>query len=322
MHEGGLRMDNPVRLTISLGLLLLLSATTMSALAVPSANKEQGSVVVETNAMTIKLVGNENVPFYFFWPTNSPSEKYKVQMYQFFEAIDIDQDGTYDQDSDTIVQGSVISLASLDWQFSDIITETDAQGDFVALHFNMTSQTKPGGSNVGSRASFTVQFRSHLFAENEAALKFDVVVEGYEFSNDEAMLVLAHKIFLTNDNNEMKQSENEVQFGNAFFEASDTAEATETGTVKVGVSYASDSDGNDANAMIYLAYSHFSGDLVHDPTIGIGGNTAGQAIEGGIGNEILPRPSKGVLLASSLLATIIFLLIPLITYRFIMRKKH
>jgi len=166
----------------------------------------------------------------------------------------INQDGTYTED-DSRVPDSVQALPDMSWIFSEIETAGDG-----TTHFNITSQG----------AAFTIQFANHF--GTDASLKFDIIIENYEFISDseDAMLVLGFQLLEGESEQETVQSWNRIDFGeNAYFETESTANASGE-TINVGVTKGTD-EGEESLA--YLAYERFDGTLVHDPKIGIDTST-------------------------------------------------
>ena len=333
------RGDDDMKKTI-IGMLLVMaliaSVYASPALSAGNNNKnndhlrheaQNGMVTLETDSIVVQLVGNQEVPFYFFWSTQNPNEKYKLQFYTLFEIIDKNGNGVYDPGNDTLVPNSKVALSSFDWEFSDFKTETDANGTVTAIHFNMTSVS---GSNPRA-SNFTLQIRNHLYADNVSALKFDIVISNYTFKDDNADLVLGFKLILASGGQKMKEHRHQhresLEFGNAYFETNSTAKDKNNTNVPVKMSYGEDMEKHEKNAkMVYLTYEHFTGELVHDPVIGVLSSGSGSSSEQTVGNQkntqqlrLFPTPSRGELLATGIIATMFAIAIPAIIYK--LRKR-
>lgn len=217
-----------------------------------------------------------NVPFFFFWNTAEDSITYKIQFDAMFEVFDQNADGIYNTDTETMIPSTNIPLALYDWNISDVITETK-DSEIIAYHFNLTGSPE----NNPTIGSATIQFRNHISVlGNDSTLKFDVLVNGYEWTNtsNDALLVLSYKL-LSNDpayDGTPKLYGNETKFGNAFFNSTELAynnSGSDTNQVQakmsIGVGDPTDPVSTNADARIYVAYSHFDGDLMHDPILGL-----------------------------------------------------
>jgi hypothetical protein len=223
-------------------------------------NSEKEFVIED---FTIKTSSSGQVPFYFFWNNNQSDSTYRVQFNLIFEAEDVNGDNTFD-DGDNRIAGSVMSLSSLDWEFGEIMNETNSEDEITNIHFNMTGTDNRAGSD-----DFYIQFRNHIDLENnENELKFDIVINNYDWKDDSAILVLGYKIQSThpNFNGETNQNGQTIQFGEGYFESEGTAQ-DDNGTIVSGLSSGSEQGENDP--FIYISYAHFDGELVHDPTIGV-----------------------------------------------------
>ena len=215
-----------------------------------------------------------------------------------------------DLGTDKKVPASDLSLASLTWEFSELITETNSLGDVTAIDFSLNTTT---GSRNPTADDTLIQFDNHIDRDDGAQLKFDVIIDNYEFSSSESILVLGFKIQSQGD---VSQDGQTVSFGDGFFHSEDTA-SDDNGEISVGLSQANE----DGNGKLYLAYEQFTGKMIHDPTIGVGSSPDGGVVEDtdqnlGDDSDVLPKLSKGSLITPTILATIVFLGIPVIIYSF------
>jgi len=251
-----------VRMLFALGAVLMMwfGMVATPIQAAPGHAKANGKVTLNTDNISVEINGNGNVPQFTYWANgDSSNTSYQVKLNSLFEATDMNGDGMFHNGNDTRVPGGGVALASASWNFSDFSTAQN--GD---VNFNLTS----------TNLSFEIQFRFHLSANEQNSLKFDVVINGYSFKNSNAMLVLSFTLLVKdksnqngNDNPDTQDSRNqtrsEVKYGNGYFQSQDTAHDN-NGTVGVGLA-----SGNNGGKRIYIAYQHFNGDLVHDPTLGV-----------------------------------------------------
>jgi hypothetical protein len=293
--------------------LLVLSAT-VSTNAKVDREKKSDNATIETDTLAVDIKGGANVPFFFFWKVGEESTTYKLQLDQIFEAVDDNGNSQYDLGEDTRVPNSFLALSSLFWNFSDFDVVTDFNDVTTELHFNLTSIEHIGNPFDDG---LLVQFRMHITSANDAEFKFDVVIDGYEFSDPEAMLVLGFKLITTGKHDPVKDGDT-VEFGDGYLQSESTA-VDGNETIASGLSTGEE----EGNKKIYVSYEHFEGRMVHDPTIGVqsiqvsDGTTDQSSTQ--VTKNVLPELSKAALFTSSLLAILGFILIPTLVYLFRVR---
>ena len=183
--------------------------------------------------------------------------QYKIQFKQLWEA-------TVDGDKVKKVPGSELSLASLTWNFTTpvVITDSDCAQETT---FNITNID----TSRSRWTAFSLVNHLSMNADNTSSLKFDVLIEEYQWvsSDPSTYLVLIFQLDGPSNSN-VSSDDSSVIVGEAYFNISSTALAFpnpndpgDNYTVTATVDY---QGGN-----IELFYSHFDGSLVHDPTIGI-----------------------------------------------------
>ena len=249
---------------------LALFALTIVGLGVPMANAandtgilyqySNGMVTLETESISIKVMGNDQAPHFMWWNTSDPVTDYKVMFVKMFEATDVDENGVYNPSTSTMI-GEPFTLPTLGWQFTDFTTgEEGAATTEVHFGFNTTS------------GDTTIAINIHIFDETPNQFKFDIIVENWDWSDVEGSLLVV--MFTENDRphaelgdnpdpTPMVQNQNRFTFNNAFFEYAESAEA-DGNLIDVK---ASCGDGN----AIFLAFENFAGEniLVYDPILGI-----------------------------------------------------
>ncbi len=226
----------------------------------PSASPENGNnknVYFENENIAIRITGNENVPQYQFWRpsenlTINETTTYQVKFIKLFEFIDENGDNTYNPENESSVPQSTDALAALAWDFTNITTDTDGM-----VHFNMTS----------SGRDYTIQFNNH-FDPADASIKFDIILEDYEFisNHENASLVLGFHLVSTEKEMNQIQSQHEIQFGeDGFFDVAPHANTTAANvSMPVGLSNAEEGE----NMMAFITFPNFEGNVTLDPTIG------------------------------------------------------
>jgi len=249
----------------------------------PDVEVGSDNIYVENENIAIRVTGGQNVPMYSFWDPAQTETKYDVKFILLFEIIDENQDGNYNPDEDTQVPLSTRALPAMSWLFSEIETADDG-----TTHFNITNQG----------AAFTIQFRNHI--GNDASLKFDIVIENYEFvsESEDVMLVLGFHLLTgeleTEEEEEPVQTGEQITFGeDAYFETEPTAIASGE-TINVGFSHGTE----EGDSLAYVAYERFDGTLVHDPTIGISGGDDDA-------KDLISGPNVGLLVALLSITTIL-----------------
>jgi len=277
-----------------LGVLLMMSIT--SSVAVGTNQGKSDNVQVSTDNLVVQVTGGGNVPMYTFWNVNDNTTKYKVQFSQAFEAQDSTTNGTagaFDHGIDSQVPGSTLALSKLSWGFSNVTNDNNGN-----VNFNLTS------------SDGTFQFRNHLTANNQDSMKFDVLINNYQFKSSDSMLVLAFKVLVQGNSGDSSpdtnQNGNSVAFNNGFFQSADTASAG-SANINVGLT-----TGN--GAMIYLAYQNFNGsNLVHDPTVGVQASASNPTSSDGTGPAL--ASASGTAGLNFLFLSVMAIFVPVAIYR-------
>jgi hypothetical protein len=256
----GLNMFTMPRFALTL---LLSSMVAVQGRLFTPARELAGVEVFENDEFLVEVSGNGNVPKYTFSSKDDPEHKYKVMFQKVFESK-LDQK-----------IGSTISLPSLNWTFG-LDTEDES-----AFWINGTEK------DTGSAKFSKLAFRNVL---KDNSLKFDVIIEGYQFGADADALNLIYKLSnstvaggsvksvqeesLEDGDAPSESTDTKICFNGAngksdqevCFSIVDTATATdgEEEPVDVAVSVSLDN----AEGGIKLQYARFEGDLMHDPTFG------------------------------------------------------
>ena len=199
-----------------------------------------GIVSLTTDDISIKVTGNNQAPHFHWWDPNSPDVDYHVMFVKMFEANDTNADGVFENDTDRVI-GAPFALPTTGWDFSGFEVEEEG-GNTTAVHFNFTTTTEydprpegtgPDYGNLPSMPAFnvSVEVRVHLDMTNPGQMKFDLVVDGWDWTYEESILVLQFTV--TESNHGQLQGEDapsgfqrdgtKFQFENGYFEYNETA---------------------------------------------------------------------------------------------------
>ncbi|MHA1136752.1 MAG: hypothetical protein ACTSSE_09710 [Candidatus Thorarchaeota archaeon] len=273
---------------------LALFALTLVAIGVPLAAAQgssiqyqysAGIVSLTTDDIAIKVTGNNQAPHFHWWDPNTPDVDYHVMFVKMFEANDTDANGAFDNATDHIV-GAPFALPTTDWDFSDFAVDED-DGNITAVHFNFTttSEYNPRPEGVGQdygslpampAFNVTIEVRVHLNLSTPGEMKFDLMVEGWDWTYEDSILVLqftvtesAHGQLQGDDApNGFQRDGTKFQFDEGYFEYEETAFAANN-SLQVKASYG-EGIGMEAGESIYLAFENFGNEtLEYDPILGI-----------------------------------------------------
>lgn len=247
---------------------LALFALTIVGLGVPMANAADntgilyqhsaGIATLETDSIAVRVTGNNQAPHFHWWNLTNPVTDYHVMFVKMFNANDTNADGKYETSVDTIL-GDPFMLPTTGWNFSDFLVIED-EGIATEVHFNFTT--------TESDPSITVCV--HIYADKPNEFKFDVIVDGWDWADEDSILVLMFTLTTSTHGEpgpgltpvEPHKVANKWSFGEAYFEYCETATAAEN-SVEVKSSF------GEGNA-IYLAFENYGDEtLVYDPILGI-----------------------------------------------------
>ncbi len=284
--------------------ILAILATFMIGIAVPAAaaqggpvqyNHSAGIVTLSTDSLEIKVVGIDDSPHFHWWSVSDPTIDYHMRFISLFEANDTDSDGIYTKGTDTLV-GPRFMLPTADWEFSGFETETDGE-NITAVHFNFTSTSgfdpRPNGmdndwSNLPPMSEFDVyvQIRVHIDMDTPSEVKFDVIIDGWNWTYDDSLLVMQFTITESNHGaghpevapGQMHKTGTQFQFENGYMEYEPTALAANN-SLQVKASYG-EGVGLEAGESVYLSFPYFGNEtLVYDPILGVNSATSTSLID-------------------------------------------
>jgi hypothetical protein len=244
-----------------------------------------GIVTLTTDEMSVKVTGNNQAPHFHWWDTNDPTVDYHVMFVKLFEANDTNANSAFDLGTDHIL-GPVFPLPTTGWDFSGFDTD-EVNGSATYVHFNFTTtathdprpETPGGYGNLPALPEFDVmiQIRVHMDLSEPGQFKFDLVIDGWMWSDNESILVLQFTVTESNHGQNQgdrdpygftEKTQSNFTFRNAFMECADEAFAAEN-QVQVMATHG-EGTGAEAGESIYLAFTYFGNDtLEYDPTLGL-----------------------------------------------------
>jgi hypothetical protein len=244
-----------------------------------------GIVTLTTDDIAIKVTGNNQAPHFHWWDPNTPDVDYHVMFVKMFEANDTDANGVFDNATDHMI-GAPFALPTTNWDFSDFEVEED-DGNVTAVHFNFTTTAehdpRPEGigmdyGNLPSLPAFnvTIEIRVHLNLTNPGEMKFDLIVDGWDWTYEDSILVLqftitesAHgQLQGTDAPSGFQRDGTKFQFDAGYFEYEENAYAANN-SLQVKASYG-EGIGMEAGESIYLSFENFGEEtLEYDPILGI-----------------------------------------------------
>jgi len=244
-----------------------------------------GIVTLTTDDIAIKVTGNNQAPHFHWWDPNTPDVDYHVMFVKMFEANDTNADGAFTNGTDHII-GAPFALPTTNWDFSDFKVDEE-DGNTTAVHFNFTTTSehdpRPTGigvdyGNLPSMPAFNVsiKIRVHLNLTTPGEMKFDLIVDGWNWTYEDSILVLQFTV-TESTHGQLQGSDapsgfqrdgTKFQFENGYFQYEETALAANN-TLQVRASYG-EGIGQEAGESIYLAFENFGEDtLEYDPIIGM-----------------------------------------------------
>jgi hypothetical protein len=248
-----------------------------------------GIVSLETDDIAIKVTGNDQAPHFHWWDPNTPDVDYHVMFAKMFEANDVNTNGVYDNGVDTMI-GAPFALPTAGWDFSDFETVEDG-GNTTEVHFNFTTEAtfdpRPEGTgtdygSLPSLPAFDVEIdvNVHMYLDNPGEFKFDLVIEGWNWTYTDSLLVLMFTVTESSHGQDQgdtapsgfQRDGTKFQFENGYFEYNETALAANN-SLQVKASYGDPSGDYSGNA-IFLSFEYFGNEtLEYDPILGVSPST-------------------------------------------------
>lgn len=232
-------------------------------------------VTLVTPAINVRVSTGGNVPHFMFWDPNfvDPNTRltYHVQFYQLIEFNDSNGDGSYTNGTD-VVMAPILGLGRVAWDFSGFLTEED-NGQTTAVHFNFTLDEVQGPGMQYDE--LYMELRCHINTTNDNELKFDIVISGWPWVNNDTHLALRWDLMVQSPGtftyrhaHQYRYENRTFAFDGAYFAYKNSANVGND-TIDVTSSYESHPD----KTMFYLTYENFGDEvLVHDPLIGLDGS--------------------------------------------------
>lgn len=269
---------------------------------------------------TIDADGDAEMKIEYKTGSESVEAELKIVFYEIVEYTDVDADGVYNENADTMLQTykmSDVGYEVIEYTTNDlgaagtehVITIIDTNGIFSFVTHLTETFTTLDGTDL-----------------KPTALKIDIIINNFDYSDDGSKLALFHKIESASKVVDTEESPDEAD-GTATDEQAIVASAGglfafyswyETADIdgaSTGV-LSSFEEVTDTEQKLYLNYEH-GASIVHDPKLGINIGTDGAT---GQIPGVLPDISKAVLYGTTLLATMMFLAIPVSVHFYRKRK--
>ena len=244
-----------------------------------------GIVSLETDDISIKVTGNDQAPHFHWWDPNTPDVDYHVMFVRMFEANDTNANGIFDNDTDVMI-GAPFALPTAGWDFGGFET-VGVDGNTTEVHFNFTTEAtfnpRPEGTgvdygNLPSLPAFDVELGVyvHMYLDSPGEFKFDLTVEGWEWTYEDSILVLMFTVTESAHGQShgdstpsgFQRDGTKFQFENGYFQYNETALAANN-SLQVKASYGEATGSYSGNA-IYLAFENFGNEtLEYDPVLGV-----------------------------------------------------
>jgi hypothetical protein len=232
-------------------------------------------VILETPTINVHVSTGGNVPHFMFWDPNfvDPNTRltYHVQFYQLIEFNDSNGDGSYTNGTDWVM-APILGLGRVAWDFSGFLTEEN-NSQTTAVHFNFTLDEVQGPGIQYD--DFYMELRCHINTTNDNELKFDIVISGWPWVNNDTHLALRWDLMVQSPGTFTYRHAHQYRYENQTF-AFDGAYFAYQNSANVGndtIDVTSSYENHPDKTMFYLTYENFGDEvMVHDPLIGLDGS--------------------------------------------------
>jgi len=141
-----------------------------------------GLVEITTNELVVKVTASGTVPHFHFWNPQEDGSTYHVMFLRLFEVNDTNGDGIYNKDEDKMI-GVPMALPVSNWELSEFdIVQVDTTVESINFNFT-TNLAQPLGKNM------YIQIRVHVNATNLNEMKFDLIISGWDWQQEDSLLV-------------------------------------------------------------------------------------------------------------------------------------
>ena len=272
---------------------ILTCANTTVIEPVACTESGQANFECQTGDFVVSVTGNQNVPKYSFYLASNYTYDYEYNYYSYDENEEYNYE--YNGDSSKSIESvkdeennstyggeyklqfsqffetdndgkksshSTISLSSLSWEFTQPIVILHDDDDCTQeTTFNITNTNPQDG--YWSKLVFV----NHLYmVDNSSSLKFDVVIEDYEWQDsNSAYLVLS--LMYNGGENATVENSTLASTGNSYLYINPTAYSYPNSS-NPSINETVQATFTDSGK-VEISYSRFTGSLVHDPTFGI-----------------------------------------------------
>ncbi len=249
----------------------------------------KNTATIETPDLVIRFFNKQ--PQYMFWvPKENGTAVYIVKFLEIIEFNDKDNDGAYSS-SDIILARAQLLESSVNW---NIVAKELVVNGVEEIRISMNATVRVMGVSPGMSGSIgyvNVAFINHIYnetvnvdgyeVEGNKELKIDIIISNWPWVSNDSKLAIGiifaghfrgkeaspsmHKHSVREHVREVKMSHEGAPYEGAF-RYRDQVEIRENNSYRFGK--VNDSDISHMNkAIMYLAYPHFNGVLIHDPSI-------------------------------------------------------
>ncbi len=211
------------------------------------------SLEIQNGSSMINITANQS-PHYQFYDITNDSIVNHFWMLNVFEYLDLDNDGTFSSQNDTMI-APLVSLNSLDWAFKNFISESDS-GFISKLEFDIrgASRFNPIQPNL------EVSIHNVLSVAKQNELNLTISLNGWTWKNADSKFVLAIVLARSSDDNStsvpvINEHNGKIGFANGYLAYNKRASYNNF-TSNVNVSIAGETEQHDG-ALVYFCLPNY-----------------------------------------------------------------
>ncbi|MBS3794013.1 MAG: hypothetical protein KGY80_03905 [Candidatus Thorarchaeota archaeon] len=213
------------------------------------------------------LLSKEMGPHYRFFDRVENTTEFHLKLIRLFEFEDTNGDGVYTNVSDTILPPP-IGLQSGNWVFKGFTYEQQ-NGSIQELQFHLN-----GSDFSPIQSSLKIGLRHYIDVTNTSIVKFDIILSGWQWANENSKLCLAAVIGSSDRNGtsiskaNATQKRSRIAFQSAFLSYPLNASFNST-PAEVNVSLGEFPEQDDGQGVLFCFPNFGDNTLFYDPTIGL-----------------------------------------------------
>jgi len=273
-----------------IGLLLIMALALLPFNSVYSQPSwHSNTATIETPDLVVRFFNKQ--PQYMFWvPNENGTTVYIVKFLEIVEFNDKDNNGAYTESDELLARAQLLE-SSVAWNISaeELIVNSIKE---IRITMNATVRVMSTSPGMGGQIGYVkVSFINHIYnktinvdgyeVEGNKELKIDIVISDWPWISQESKLAIGI-IFAGHfrgkeetpsmEKHTVREHVREVRMGHegapyeGAFRYMDQVRIMENNSYRFGKVNDSEMSGMN-KAIMYLAYPHFDGVLVHDPSI-------------------------------------------------------